>query len=78
MRHEINNPLTTVIGNAELLLERYEEAGSDLKKRLELILENAVRIAEILKRLQDIKRVRTVEYVEGVKMTDLGPECREP
>ena len=78
MRHEINNPLTTVIGNTELLLERYEGAGNDLKKRLELILENSVRIAEILKRLQDMKRDRTVEYVEGVKMTDLGPECRDP
>jgi two-component system NtrC family sensor kinase len=74
MRHEINNPLTTVIGNAELLLERYESAGSDLKKRLELIVENSVRIANILKRLQDMKQDRTVEYVKGVKMTDLGPE----
>ena len=78
MRHEINNPLTTVIGNTELLLERYESAGSDLKKRLELVLENAVRIADILKRLQDMKRDRTVEYVKGVQMTDLGPEGREP
>ena len=77
MRHEINNPLTTVIGNAELLLERYESAGSDLKKRLELILENAVRIADILKRLQDMKQDRTVEYVKGVKMTDLGPQGRK-
>lgn len=77
MRHEINNPLTTVIGNTELLLERYESGGSDLKKRLELILENSIRIAEILKRLQDIKRDRTVDYMQGVKMTDLGPEQQE-
>jgi two-component system NtrC family sensor kinase len=77
MRHEINNPLTTVIGNAELLLERYEQAGGDLKKRLELILNNAERISAILKRLQDMKRDRTVEYVKGVTMTDLGPERRD-
>ncbi len=25
VRHEINNPLTTVIGNIELLIERYED-----------------------------------------------------
>lgn len=72
VRHEINNPLTTVIGNAELLLERYEKSGNDLKRRLDLILENALRISEIVKRLQEIKEDRTVEYVKGVKMTDLG------
>lgn len=77
MRHEINNPLTTIIGNAELLIERYENAGSDLKRRLDLVLENALRIAEILKRLQDMKRDRTVEYVKGVQMTDLGPEGKK-
>lgn len=72
MRHEINNPLTTVIGNTELLLERFGGPEGDLKRRLEMILENAVRIAEILKRLQDIKQDRTIEYVRGMKMTDLG------
>ncbi len=74
MRHEINNPLTTVIGNTELLLERFGGTEGDLKRRLELVLDNAVRIAEILKRLQEIKQDRTVEYVRGMKMTDLGPE----
>jgi len=72
VRHEINNPLTTVIGNAELLLERYEHLDADLKKRLEMVLDNALRISEIVKRLQGIKQDRTVEYVQGVKMTDLG------
>jgi PAS domain S-box-containing protein len=72
VRHEINNPLTTVIGNAELLIERQEQSDSDLKRRLDLILENALRISEIVKRLQGIKEDRTIEYVKGVKMTDLG------
>jgi PAS domain S-box-containing protein len=72
VRHEINNPLTTVIGNTELLLERLENADGELKKRLEIILNNALRIAEIVKRLQEIRKDRTVEYVPGTKMTDLG------
>lgn len=71
MRHEINNPLTTIIGNAELLLDRFAEQEGDLKKRLELVLDNALRIAEIVKRLQDIKQERVVDYRKGVKMTDL-------
>ena len=71
MRHEINNPLTTVIGNIELLMERYEEKDKELVKRLETILNNALRIAEIVKRLEEIKKEKTVDYLNGVKMTDL-------
>ncbi len=71
VRHEINNPLTTVIGNTELLIERYENADADLKVRLEMILSNALRIAEIVKRLEGIKQEKVVDYLKGVKMTDL-------
>lgn len=74
VRHEINNPLTTVIGNIELLLERYGEKDSDLKTRLETVLNNSLRIAEIVQKLQAIKRDKVVEYVKGVAMTDLKQE----
>jgi PAS domain S-box-containing protein len=74
MRHEINNPLTTIIGNAELLLDRFEGTEGELKKRLEVVLDNALRISEIVKRLQGIKKDKTIEYLKGVKMTDLTKE----
>ena len=71
VRHEINNPLTTVIGNMELLIERYEARTRTLLRGCEIILNNALRIAEIVKRLQEIKQDKVVEYLKGVKMTDL-------
>jgi two-component system NtrC family sensor kinase len=71
VRHEINNPLTTVIGNVELLIERYEHKDKELTARLEVILKNSLRIAEITKRLQEIKKENIVDYRAGVKMTDL-------
>jgi PAS domain S-box-containing protein len=71
VRHEINNPLTTVIGNTELLMERYDGKDKELMGRLETILNNALRIAEIVKQLQGIKKDKVVEYLQGVKMTDL-------
>jgi PAS domain S-box-containing protein len=74
VRHEINNPLTTVIGNTELLLDRIGGDEGDLKKRLELVLNNALRISEIVKRMQEIKQDKTVEYLKGVRMTDLTKE----
>lgn len=72
MRHEINNPLTTVIGNVELLLGRYAEKHKDVEARLEVILNNALRIAEIIKRVEELKQDKVVEYLKGVKMTDLN------
>lgn len=71
VRHEINNPLTTVIGNVELLIERYEDKDKELATRLGTILNNALRIGEIVKRLQGIKQEKVVDYLKGVKMTDL-------
>ena len=71
VRHEINNPLTTVIGNIELLIERYEGKDKELATRLGTILNNALRIGEIVKRLQGIKQEKVVDYLKGVKMTDL-------
>jgi PAS domain S-box-containing protein len=74
VRHEINNPLTTVIGNIELLLERLGDRDEELTKRLEVVLNNSLRIAEIVQKLQAIKRDKVVEYVKGVSMTDLKQE----
>ena len=54
-----------------LLLERYEEKDRELSARLQAILTNALRIAEIVKQLQVIKNDKVVDYVKGVKMTDL-------
>jgi signal transduction histidine kinase len=74
MRHEINNPLTTVIGNVELLLERSREKDKEGAARLEVVLNNALRIAEIIRRVEEIKQDKVVEYLKGIKMTDLKNE----
>lgn len=71
MKHEVNNPLTTVIGNIELLLDRYEDLPEELRARLQTALDNALRIADIMKKLEVLREERTVDYLQGVKMTDL-------
>ena len=55
IRHEINNPLSTVIGNVELLMERYEDRDKELAMRLVTVLNSALRIAEIVKQTQGSK-----------------------
>lgn len=74
VRHEINNPLTTIIGNIELILDRYGDAPEEIRQRLTVVLENALRISNIVKRLREIKKEAPVEYIDGIKMTKLKDE----
>jgi len=57
LRHELNNPLTGILGNAELLLLEVRRGKLDLPpqtlKRLEIITELAVRMRETVRQLSD-------------------------
>jgi signal transduction histidine kinase len=53
LRHEVNNPLTGILGNAELLLERRSQFPPYAVARLETIAELAVRLRETIRRLSD-------------------------
>ena len=51
LRHEVNNPLTGILGNAELLLARRDCLPPGAAERLETIAELAVRLRETVRRL---------------------------
>ena len=51
LRHEVNNPLTGILGNAELLLARPEGLSPAAIARVETIAELAVRLRETVRRL---------------------------
>jgi signal transduction histidine kinase len=57
LRHELNNPLTGILGNAELLLLEARRGNLDLPlqtlRRLEIITELAVRMRETVRHLSD-------------------------
>jgi signal transduction histidine kinase len=53
LRHEVNNPLTGILGNAELLLKRRSEFPQHAVDRLETIATLAVRLRETIRRLSD-------------------------
>jgi len=57
LRHELNNPLTGILGNAELLLLEARRGKLELppqtRKRLETITELAVRMRETVRHLSD-------------------------
>jgi signal transduction histidine kinase len=58
LAHEINNPLTTVLGYAKLLLEDKPEGHSD-RPGLSLIAEESERMQRIVRRLLDYARADT-------------------
>ncbi|MCL6482125.1 MAG: hypothetical protein K6U02_10400 [Firmicutes bacterium] len=51
LRHEVNNPLTGILGNAELLLARRDRMAAADVQRLETITELAVRLRETIRRI---------------------------
>ena len=51
LRHEVNNPLTGILGNAELLLARRDRLPPAAIERVETIAELAVRLRETVRRL---------------------------
>jgi PAS domain S-box-containing protein len=59
--HEINNPLTSVIGFSQLIMEK--DASSEMKRYLELINEGSQRVAGIVNRLLIFSQQRKPERV---------------
>ena len=52
-RHEINNPLTGILGNAELLLAHRDRLTPVDTQRLQIVVDLAVRLRETIRRLSN-------------------------
>jgi signal transduction histidine kinase len=68
--HELNQPLTSIIGYAELLAKRLG-AESPLSPAAQVIITQAERMAEIVRKIGKITRYETMSYVGGAKIIDL-------
>jgi DNA-binding response OmpR family regulator len=71
LQHEINNPLTSLLATAELLLIDAEENGKPTED-LHVVVEQARRITDLVKRLGDLRDPKTVPYGGTGKMIDLS------
>ena len=72
VNHEVNNPLTAILGNAQLLLARKENLDQETIDKLKIIEENALKIKEVTQDLIRIIEPVIVEYTGGVKMIDIS------
>ena len=71
LEHEINNPLSALLGHAELLLMD-RNLSPDQREQLLIVREQAARIAEVVRRLAKLKNPQSVEYLSGARMLDLS------
>ncbi|MCB5230866.1 MAG: PAS domain S-box protein [Candidatus Cloacimonas sp.] len=70
--HEMNQPLTILKGNLELLREKLDEqAYGRIFDRLETAIE---KIESILNKLKNIDRVKLTNYVGDINMIDISEE----
>ena len=71
VRHEINNPLTGVIGQAQLLLR--EELSPTARRRAETIEQLAGRIRDTVARLREVQRPHQAYAPENEGEADAPP-----
>lgn len=70
LQHEINNPLAAILAHAELMAMDAHDAGRP-DDSLATILEQARRIADVVRRLSSLRNPTSVEYVPGKRMVHL-------
>jgi DNA-binding response OmpR family regulator len=71
INHEINNPLCSIMGNADLLLRKHPGADADIIRKVRSIERESARIREITKKLANLANVVTTRYAGGVDMIDI-------
>lgn len=65
-RHEINNPLTGILGNAELELSHGARLPAADTQRLQTVVELAVRLRETIRRLSDAWQTQSSPPLKSV------------
>ena len=74
--HELNQPLTSVMGYAELLTKKAGE-DSPFHRPIQVIMQEAERMAEIVRKIGKITRYETKSYVGATQILDLERAAEE-
>jgi len=77
LNHEINNPLTAVLGNIQLLLMRRDDLDEELLKKLQVVEESALRIRTVMRKMMNISKDTVADYANGLKMIDLSDDDQD-
>ncbi len=68
--HELNQPLTSIMGYAEILRRRFAD-GSPNASAVDVIVQEAERMAELVRKIGRVNRYETKNYVGETRIVDL-------
>ena len=71
VNHEINNPLTAILGNTQLLLMNKDKLTKETITKLETIEKSAIKIREVTDKLMTIIEPVRKHYASGLQMIDV-------
>jgi PAS domain S-box-containing protein len=75
--HELNQPLTSVMGYAELLMRKVSDQSSPAYRAASVICSEAQRMAEIVRKIGKLTRYETKSYVGEQRILDLDRAAAE-
>ncbi len=71
VRHEVNNALTAIVAESQLLAEAKAGVSDEQRAAAQTIKQSALKIAEDLRKLTNLADAPVTEYTKGVPMLDL-------
>lgn len=74
VNHEVNNPLTAILGNVQLLLLKRDDLDDELRGKLKIVEDAAMKIKNVTQRLLLITKPKTKQYTDGTNMLDLSED----
>jgi signal transduction histidine kinase len=77
VNHEVNSPLTAILGNVQLLLRDQDKLDERLVAKLKTIEASAERIQQVTRLLMRVRKPKSKQYSEGITMLDLSEEDQE-
>jgi len=76
--HELNQPLTVINCQVKLLEENLQKQGVPPGREIEIIHESVNRMSAIIRKIGNITRYKTKEYLLGDKIIDLDQASEDP
>ncbi|MGK0359561.1 MAG: PAS domain S-box-containing protein [Bradymonadia bacterium] len=70
--HELNQPLTSVMGYAQLLKRRFDDETETNYRAVDTIFRQSQRMADIVRKIGRITRYETKEYIGDTRIIDLA------
>jgi PAS domain S-box-containing protein len=74
--HELNQPLTTILGATEMIMRKTDEKDPQFRQ-LSLIAKEAKRLASMIRKIRKVIQYETKPYLEDVKIIDLDKASKK-